>query len=651
MLPVHQRQFLNGIPLPSSRKTLRLREKYIIILVFVTFGTFCFGAFFFLPDLRDRMSVDEMRRQFRDAGNEMFIPKARDSDIVFENGKLIGKVIKHDVDAIDHHDIEDKFKILKKVEEAKEQERMLEAIRNRLNMSKGHHETIRKEIQLEKNIVLEKKKQEIEERKKKQIEQHLKEVTEHDGGPGVQGGQPVDVETQKRREKVKEMMKHAWDNYVKYAWGANELKPISRRGHTASIFGNTAFGASIVDGLDTLYLMGLMEDYKKGRDWIAASLNFQGKSDISVFEVNIRFIGGMLSCYAMTGDKMYKDKAIMIADKLLPAFNTPTGIPYAMVNLNSGSGRNWGWASGGCSILAEYGTLHLEFAYLTQVTGNPIYLKKVLRIREVLKQLDKPFGLYPNYLNPKTGKWGQQHFSVGALGDSFYEYLLKAWLLSGKTDNEARAMYDSAVAGIEQKLLHTSRGGLRYMAEVKSGRVEHKMDHLGCFSGGMLALGAAGSSDPQKYLQLGADLAHTCHEAYTRTRAGLGPESFRFEGGEEAKAVRQNEKYYILRPEVIETWFYMWRLTKDQKYRDWGWEAVQGMEKHCRTEGGYSGIRDVYQVTPPKDDVQQSFFLAETLKYLYLLFSDDSLLPLDKWVINTEAHPFPINRVNLTKTR
>lgn len=110
--------------------------------------------------------------------------------------------------------------------------------------------------------------------------------------------------------------------------------------------------------------------------------------------------------------------------------------------------------------------------------------------------------------------------------------------------------------------------------------------------------------------------------------------------------MKQNEKYYILRPEVIESYFYLWRLTKDPKYREWGWEVVQALERHCRVEGGYTGIKNVYQTDSAKDDVQQSFFLAETLKYLFLLFSDDSLLPLDQWVLNTEAHPLPIKRRN-----
>lgn len=203
-------------------------------------------------------------------------------------------------------------------------------------------------------------------------------------------------------------------------------------------------------------------------------------------------------------------------------------------------------------------------------------------------------------------------------------------------------MYDDAVNAIEQHLIKVSPGGLKYVAEYKSGRLENKMDHLGCFCGGMFALGAEGSVSPEKYKQLGADIAHTCHESYDRSESKLGPEAFRFDGNTEAKAVRQNEKYYILRPEVLETHFYMWRLTKEQKYRDWAWEAVQALEKNCRTENGYTGIRDVYQVHPQQDDVQQSFFLAETLKYLYLIFSDDDLIPLDKWVFNTEAHPLPV---------
>ncbi|VEN56191.1 unnamed protein product, partial [Callosobruchus maculatus] len=204
------------------------------------------------------------------------------------------------------------------------------------------------------------------------------------------------------------MMKHAWGNYVRHAWGKNELRPVSKRGHSASIFGAMPLGATILDGLDTLYVMGLDTEFKQARDWVANELDLAAMtSDVSVFEVNIRFVGGLLACFALTGDVIFRDKAQQIADKLLPAFDTPTGIPNALVNFKTGNSKNYYWASGGSSILSEFGTLHLEMAYLSDVTGNPIYRNKVDHIRKVLQELEKPNGLYPNYLNPKTGKWGQ----------------------------------------------------------------------------------------------------------------------------------------------------------------------------------------------------------------------------------------------------
>ncbi|KAK3516900.1 hypothetical protein QTP70_028269 [Hemibagrus guttatus] len=407
-------------------------------------------------------------------------------------------------------------------------------------------------------------------------------------------------------------------------------------------------------------------------------------TEISVFEVNIRFVGGLLSAYYLSGKEVFRKKAIELGEKLLPAFKTPTGIPWALLNLKSGIGRNWPWASGGSSILAEYGTLHLEFVHLSQLSGKPAFAEKVMNIRKVLNRLEKPQGLYPNYLNPNSGQWGQHHVSVGGLGDSFYEYLLKAWIMSDKLDEEAKNLYYAALKAIETGLIRRSSGGLTYIAEWKGGLLEHKMGHLTCFAGGMIALGADGAPEDQTghQMELAAEITRTCHESYARTKllgghrsitAGCvsvlrdkelpaelcasrlcsnpkghskctlwGLKGFRFDGGVEAIATRQNEKYFILRPEVIETYMYMWRLTHDPKYRQWGWEAVKALEQHCKVEGGYSGVRDVYSNTPNHDDVQQSFYMAETLKYLYLLFSDDDHLPLEHWVFNTEAHPLPI---------
>uniref|UniRef100_A0A672HLA0 alpha-1,2-Mannosidase n=1 Tax=Salarias fasciatus TaxID=181472 RepID=A0A672HLA0_SALFA len=462
---------------------------------------------------------------------------------------------------------------------------------------------------------------------------------------GRDGGKPSDPQTHERREKVKEMMKFAWDNYKHFAWGKNELRPLTRNGHIGNMFGECQ-GASIIDSLDTLYIMGLMEEYNDAKEWVQTSLDLNSNGEASLFEVNIRYVGGLLSAYYLTGEELFKTKVLELGEKLLPAFNTPTGIPRGVINLGSGTSWSWGWASAGSSILAEFGTLHLEFVHLSELSNNPIYTEKVMNIRKLLNKIEKPHGLYPNFLSPVSGNWVQHHVSIGGLGDSFYEYLIKSYLMSDKTDEDAKNMYYSALEAIEANLVQKSPGGLTYMAEWRGGILDHKMGHLACFSGGMIGIGADDGAQEkrQHYLDLAAEITHTCHESYTRSATKLGPEAFRFDGGAEATATRLSDRYYILRPEVIESYMYMWRLTHDPKYREWGWEAVEALEQHCRVESGFSGIRDVYTMTVSHDNMQQSFFLSETLKYLYLLFSDDDLLSLEDWVFNTEAHPLPIVR-------
>ncbi|OCT80295.1 mannosyl-oligosaccharide 1,2-alpha-mannosidase IA [Xenopus laevis] len=581
----------------------RLTEKFVLLLVFSGFITLCFGAIFFLPDSSKLLSgvffqqpPPPQRPPTGPIGGE-------------EETEVGGR--------------------LARIRE--EHERALREAKDTLNRAR---EDIKKDIQRDKDRIM------VQGR-----------VTAGGKFPphvfkqpvGVVGNEPSDPAVKQKRDTIKEMMKFSWDNYKRYAWGMNELKPIQKQGHSSNLFGNIQ-GATIVDALDTLYIMGMMDEFKDAKEWVEKNLVFNVNAEVSVFEVNIRFVGGLLSAYYISGEEVFRRKAVELGEKLLPAFNTPTGIPWALLNIKSGIGRNWPWASGGSSILAEFGTLHLEFMHLTQVSGNPIFAEKVMNIRKVLNRLDKPQGLYPNYLNPSSGQWGQHHVSVGGLGDSFYEYLLKAWLMSDKTDEEAKKMYYEAVQAVETHLIRKSSSGLTYIAEWKGGLLEHKMGHLTCFAGGMFALGADGAPEDKTghQIELAAEIARTCHESYDRTTMKLGPEAFRFDGGVEAIATRQNEKYYILRPEVIETYMYMWRFTHDPKYRQWGWEAVQALEKYCRVEGGYSGVRDVYSAHPNHDDVQQSFYLAETLKYLYLLFSDDDLLPLEHWIFNTEAHPLPI---------
>uniref|UniRef100_A0A674DKR2 alpha-1,2-Mannosidase n=1 Tax=Salmo trutta TaxID=8032 RepID=A0A674DKR2_SALTR len=565
----------------ASGMGLRLSQKFVFLLFLSGLVTLCFGALFFLPDshLKKGPSVtNEAKTDKKDAGGEA---------------------------------LEDMTLSRSKTESASKDEKVTSSSNQGANTDTSFDYNKFKKCLLKPPL-------------------------------GIEHGKPSDPQTLQRREKVKEMMKFAWDNYKSFAWGKNELRPLTRNGHIGNMFGGLR-GASIVDSLDTLYIMGLMDEYNDAKEWVETSLDLNSNGEASLFEVNIRYVGGLLSAYYLTGEEMFKRKVMVLGEKLLPAFNTPTGIPRGVINLGSGTSWSWGWASAGSSILAEFGTLHLEFVHLSELSNNGIYTEKVMNIRKLLNKIEKPHGLYPNFLSPVSGNWVQHHVSIGGLGDSFYEYLIKSYLMSDKTDEEAKTMYYSALEAIEANLVQKSPGGLTYMAEWRGGILDHKMGHLACFSGGMVVIGADDGAPEkrQHYLDLAAEITHTCHESYTTK---LGPEAFRFDGGVEATATRLSDRYYILRPEVIESYMYMWRLTHDPKYREWGWEAVEALEQHCRVEAGFSGIRDVYAQTVSHDNMQQSFFLSETLKYLYLLFSDDDLLPLEDWVFNTEAHPLPVVR-------
>jgi mannosyl-oligosaccharide alpha-1,2-mannosidase len=236
--------------------------------------------------------------------------------------------------------------------------------------------------------------------------------------------------------------------------------------------------------------------------------------------------------------------------------------------------------------------------------------------------------------------------TLGALGDSFYEYLLKVWIFSGQKnpdDAYLRRLYDEAIEGVEKYLVYDSIGDeMTFLQELRVPSLAevHRMDHLLCFVPGLIALGTLyepkDSIKNIKHLRLAKKLMHTCYQLYHLQPTGLSPDIVTFPG------LKVSDPKYRLRPETIESLFYLWRVTKDPIYRDMGYEIFQNIEKHCRTEHGYAAVMDVTHLPVRTENKMESFFLAETLKYHYLLQSPEDLIPLDKYVFNTEAHPLSI---------
>lgn len=465
------------------------------------------------------------------------------------------------------------------------------------------------------------------------------------------GGRPVtdemrvesDRQGRIRRESVKAGMKHAWAGYKRYAWGRDEVKPLSNRGQDN--WGG--MGVTLVDSLDTLWLMGMKEEFAEAREWVAKSLTFDHAGSVSVFETTIRELGGLLSAYDMSQDEVFLQKARQLADKLMPAFNSPSGIPHGMVNFRSGEASG-GW-SGSNAILSELGSLQIEFRYLAQAVKEVSYEAKAMRPFQVMYAKHPPTGLYPIKVSNRDGAFADSQITFGALGDSFYEYLLKTWLQGGRKETWLREMYDKAMDGVMDHLLLASEvSGLAFLADWNGRYNNRKMDHLVCFMPGALALGAytdplgLDSARAKRDLAVAKALMYTCYQMYHRMTTGIAAEYVEFPAHADF-VPGASAQFYILRPETAESMFILNKLTGDPIYRDWAWEIWQAIDRTCKTPTAYGAIRNVNQKAGGGiDDRMESFFLAETMKYLYLAQDPDTEIDLMKVVFNTEAHPMKI---------
>jgi hypothetical protein len=421
-----------------------------------------------------------------------------------------------------------------------------------------------------------------------------------------------DAEAARMATRVKGEFLHAWTGYRTYAWGHDALLPLSR-GH------RDWYAQSLlmtpVDALDTMLLMGLDDEAKDARTLIDTKLSFDADIDVKHFEVVIRLLGGLLSGYQRTGDPRLLVLAEDLGKRLLPAFDSPTGLPYVNVNLRTGK------ASGTDSNPAEAGTLLLEYGTLSRLTGNPVYYAKAKRALVATYARRSKLDLVGERFDVESGKWTRTTSHVGARIDSYYEYLWKCWRLFG--DRDCLAMWTPSVAAIDKYVLEDVHGALwSGQVDMASGkRTGHEYGALDAFIPGLLAY----SGDLKRARRL-QDSSFVMWQAH-----GIEPEAYDYVKGE----VTSPE--YPLRPEIVESTWYLYRLTGDARYRTMGKVLFEDFVRYCRTDAGYAALKSV--VTKEQADDMESFVLAETFKYFYLLFAPPATLDLDDTVLNTEAHP------------
>ena len=412
--------------------------------------------------------------------------------------------------------------------------------------------------------------------------------------------------------EVKAEFLHAWTGYKKYAWGHDDLKPLSKTYHD---WYPEPLLMTPVDALDTMTIMGLDDEAAATKQYIIDNLSFDKDIDVQNFEITIRLLGGLLTNYQLTGDKRLLDLAEDLGNRLLPVFNSPTGMPYRYVNLKTGK------VSKPISNPAETGTLIIEFGTLSKLTGKSIYYEKAKRALVETYNRRSKIGLVGEGINVETGSWTNTDSHISGAIDSYYEYLLKCSLLFG--DQDCGRMWKDSIGPINKYLADDFKGELWYgHADMNTGaRRATTYGALYAFFPAVLAL--SGDMRRAKELQDSSFLMWF--------NQGIEPQEFDYR---ERKVI---SPAYPLRPEIVESTYYLYHYTKQTKYLLMGEKLWRDFVKNCRTDEGYAALKSV--VTKEQADSMQSFLFAETFKYFYLLFSPPDTLDFNNVIFNTEAHP------------
>ncbi|XP_039591262.1 ER degradation-enhancing alpha-mannosidase-like protein 2 isoform X1 [Polypterus senegalus] len=444
------------------------------------------------------------------------------------------------------------------------------------------------------------------------------------------------------RERIKSMFYHAYNNYLENAFPYDELRPLTCDGQDT--WGS--FSLTLIDALDTLLILGNSTEFQRVARLLQDRINFDIDVNASVFETNIRVVGGLLSAHLLskkagvevdvgwpcTGPLLRM--AEEAARKLLPAFQTPTGMPYGTVNLLYGVNPT----ETPVTCTAGVGTFILEFATLSRLTGDPVFEEVAKKALRALWKTRSEIGLVGNHIDVLSSKWVAQDAGIGAGVDSYFEYLVKGAIML--QDEELMLMFSEYDKALKN---YTKFDDWYLWVQMHKGTVTMPVfQSLEAFWPGMQSL--IGDLD---------NAMKTFLNYYTvwKQFGGL-PEFYSIPQG---YTVDKREGY-PLRPELIESAMYLYRATGDPTFLKMGHDALESIEKISKVECGFATVKDVRD--HKLDNRMESFFLAETVKYLYLLFDPDNflhnsgsqfdtggvlnadcILGAGGYIFNTEAHP------------
>jgi mannosyl-oligosaccharide alpha-1,2-mannosidase len=415
---------------------------------------------------------------------------------------------------------------------------------------------------------------------------------------------------------VKAEFKWAWDHYVAKAWGKDEINPVSGTSQSFFIEGHD-LGLSLVEALDTLWIMELDEEFQAGVDWVKANLDFDIDGFAQVFETNIRLVGGLLSAHLACGDPVLLTKAKDLADRLMKAFDaSPHGLPYRYVNLRTGAVRD------PMTNLAEIGTYATEFGLLGQLTGESKYYAAAKRAMKHALDMRSDKGLMAANIHAETGQFTSRNASIDVYADSFYEYLWDSWEMFGDADMKRWAEECTGAMIAHQ--------GRRYEGRLWFPMVDYETAEVTGTSqtvlGGYLAglLGQVGrKAEGDDFLASYTDM---------QARYGIIPESIEVTTGT-ARGKRTG-----LRPEFADACLNLWLGDRDERYRALTAVHYRVMKETSKAAYGYTSLADITTRPMTRGDNCPGYWWSEQMKYDFLMFAEPKRVDLSRVVLSTEAN-------------
>lgn len=449
-----------------------------------------------------------------------------------------------------------------------------------------------------------------------------------------------------RKEEVRKQFFKCWKNYRSYAWMHDEIRPIS--GEVTNHFGGWA--ATLIDALDTLYIMGFEEEFTSAiNDIEMIDFGYTDLDKVNVFETNIRHLGGLLAAFELSGEQRLLNKAKEVGEMLYHAFDTPNNMPVTRWDFRA-AGEGKPQVALEQVLLAEIGSMTMEFTRLSQLTGDPKWYDAVTRVTRIMEEQQGRTalpGMWPIVVNAKTADFTRDTgFTLSSMADSTYEYFGKMYALLGGQDAIYRKLYEkSTETATKHVLFRPSTPEDSDMLVPGFVRVEGstifldpEMQHLGCYAGGMYALGGKIFQN-EEHVKIGRKLTDACVWAYKASPAGIMPEVShllkcanttscawdekawheaiisRTEEGKEKDPLRNianlrlpsgftaiGDRRYILRPEAIESVFVMSRITGEQQWQAAAWDMWTAIQRSTDTDIGNSALLDISADSPPRLD-------------------------------------------------